>query len=625
MLNAGQRIGSYVVVRHLADGGTSEVYLVSQEERSFALKILKESLAYVPVLQARLINEAVFLESLDIEGVVRVFGNGDFHERPYYVMEYLPTSLADQLSGPLSPIEILPRMATLARILAELHARGCVHRDVKPQNLLFTDDGQLRLADFGHAKLPHEEHSLIPHSTESGAFLGTRGYAAPEQLLNAKLVDGRADVYALGLVLFEALAGHPPFSGASSEDLARHRLTKRAPRLSASSLAISQELVTLVAQMLECSPQNRPTAREVAEQLERLPRNYFPAPSRRRYAVALVLPLFLSFPMKQVGLADFDAAPDAKTRDEAIAVLPKPESLSFPTQQAGLADFDKVLDEKTLDEAIALLSKADSASPGTFEQAKRTQKLADLARELGQLDQSKDLYLAAYQQFDLLQKLTSQANCATRLADMYLHLGELSHAGTFYDGARDLRDSRRVRQDNPDEAVYFFALYHLGLFFIEQEHWAQARQKLLAAREATTKPLWLARTEERLASLPYAQDREAHAQSALGQAEAALHQNPKSHRTRLVLIRTEFRLGRVRQNMPLQRQALDELWSMWTQDKRRALWGHELMELLMESLKHGFQDVFLRTKAREVLEEMKRQDQWRSDVHVNAWRKQLGI
>ena len=131
-LLVGQRISSYVVADLLGEGGTSEVYLVHRDDQSFALKILKEEHRRNAVQQARLVNEAEALRVLDIPGVVQVFGDGDFEGRPYYVMEYLPTTLAERLGMPLLPSQIVPVIEKLARILAQLHAHGYVHRDIKP-------------------------------------------------------------------------------------------------------------------------------------------------------------------------------------------------------------------------------------------------------------------------------------------------------------------------------------------------------------------------------------------------------------------------------------------------------------------------------------------------------------
>ena len=120
----GQRIGLYVVADLLGEGGTSDVYLVRRDGEPFALKILKEEHRRSAVQQARLINEAEVLRVLDISGVVRAFAEGDFEGRPYYVMEYLPTTLAARLGKPLLPAQILPVIARLTHILTELRQRG---------------------------------------------------------------------------------------------------------------------------------------------------------------------------------------------------------------------------------------------------------------------------------------------------------------------------------------------------------------------------------------------------------------------------------------------------------------------------------------------------------------------
>ena len=149
MVPVGQCIGRYVVAGFLGEGGTSDVYLVQADGKSFALKILKEAHRLNTALQARLINEGEALRRLDIDGVVRIFDVGDESGRPFYVMERLIDSLSARLSRALPPSDVVPIIRQAARILSELHARGVVHRDVKPSNLLFARDGSVRLTDFG--------------------------------------------------------------------------------------------------------------------------------------------------------------------------------------------------------------------------------------------------------------------------------------------------------------------------------------------------------------------------------------------------------------------------------------------------------------------------------------------
>ena len=135
MFPVGARIGTYVVEALLGKGGTSEVYLVRRDGACFALKILKEEHRQNTALQARLINEAEALQQLDVEGVVQVFDAGDEAGRPFYVMERLSDSLATRLLRPLHPSEAVSIIRHIARILSDLHARGVVHRDVKPDKI----------------------------------------------------------------------------------------------------------------------------------------------------------------------------------------------------------------------------------------------------------------------------------------------------------------------------------------------------------------------------------------------------------------------------------------------------------------------------------------------------------
>lgn len=590
MLKAGQRLGSYVVVSHLADGGTSEVYLVQAGAQRFALKILKASLAHFTALQARLLNEAVTLEALRIPGVVQVFGNGDFQGRPYFVMEYLPGSLAQKLTLEPSLAEVLALAESLGRILSALHARGIVHRDVKPQNVLFSQSGELRLIDFSHAKLPSDDEAVVPHSTETGAFLGTRDYAAPEQMLNAKGVDGRADVYALGVLLFEGMCGRRPFAAATDEELARQRLTRRAPRLSSLTTRVPPPLDRLLAQMLERSPRNRPTAAELLVQFASIPRQYAASSSQWHWAA---IPLLLT--------------------------------LSCPSGLRSLSDLDEVLDEEPLDNAVTLLSEAGPAPLSSPQAAEQTQKRADLLREQGYLAPAASLYAEAGEGFAALKLLKQQADSETRLADMYLHQGRTSDAYTLYEDAQSLRGLRAARRETPGGREFFFTPYRFGLFYMEQGDWDKARKKLREARDAAAAigPLWLARTEERLASLPGEQDGPALAQAALQHADIALHQQPDSRRARMVYLRAQFRLGTLRQDEAMQRTALEGLRSVWSQDMRRGLWAHDFVELLMEGLRSEPGRADLKAQAASVLNEMHRRSQWQDDVHVQRWRDEI--
>lgn len=589
-LPVGLRIGSYVIAEYLGEGGTSEVYLVRRDEESFALKILKEEERQSEVLQTRLINEAASLRQLNVEGVVRVHDEGDFAGRPYYVMEYLPSSLVDRLQRPLWPSQIVPNIRTILRILSVLHESRFVHRDVKPSNILFAPDGSVRLADFGHAKLPMEQLAVVPHSTQTGAFLGTREYAAPEQFLNAKTVDGRADVYAVGLILFEALAGRRPFPTENPEELARLRLTVRAPRLSSPLVELSPQLVTLVAKMLERSPQSRPTAKEVESSLASLPQTRYAAATWRRYAVLLMLPALLSLP------------------------LCRPP----------ISEMDRILDEQSLSDANVFLWETAQSAMSPLEQAQLLQKRADIQREQGQLAEAARLYSDASTQFHALSERKGEADSINRLADMRLHQGDTASAQRLYSQSVALRGERAARKEDLSPDEFYFAPYRLGLLAIEQADWALARDKLKEALRLPLKPLWRARTEERLASLPAQEDAVQLSESALVHATQALREQPSSKLAHAVFLRVQLRHRMLRPNVSGARDLYEELHAMWSQDKQRGIVAHEYLELLMEGIEREPNQAERSIKAREVLRELQQRGQWQDDVHIQRWKVRLG-
>jgi serine/threonine protein kinase len=597
MVPVGCCIGQYVVASLLGVGGTSEVYLVQRDGESFALKLLKEAHRQSTALQARLVNEAIVLRKLAVEGVVRVFDEGDFAGRPYYVMEYLPAALSSRLMVRLRPSEIVPVITRLLQIVAELHALGYVHRDVKPSNLLFAPDGSLRLADFGHAKLPPLESSVIPHSTETGAFLGTREYAAPEQLVNAKEVDGKADVYALGIILYEALAGERPFQHHRPEDLVRLRLTERAPPLSAVRSDLSPLLVSIVAQMLERSPSKRPSASVLVQRLATVPLVYLPRASWGRYAVLLFLPSFLSVSAGSFSRSD------------------------------RFEPFGTALDEGSLDQARELLQQTKQQATTAELAAKVFQKEADLQRELGQLQEARRLYAQAHQRFVRLAVRSSEASSAIRLADTLLHLGEIDAAQDLYEQAME---EQSVAPSHPQKASakpspVHIALYHKGLYFIARQQWERAHQTLRRAANAAQKePLWLARTEERLASLPTEPDPLPLLRSAIEHAEQALATSKASRRAQLALLRARHRHALLTGNATVMEEVYASLSALWSQDKQRGLLAHDYLELLMEGIAAFPARIDWKTQARSVMVELEARAQWQQDVHVMAWKAKLG-
>ena len=253
--------GRYRLGGRLGGGAVADVYeaLDDRLQRSVAIKVFRGNAA--EQLQ-RHEAEMRTLAALDHPSLVTVFdaGTDEASGRPFLVMQLVegPT-LGDELrSGRLSPDKAARYGAELAEALAYVHERGLVHRDVKPANVLISSDGRVHLADFGIARLVDSAHE-----TKTGDVLGTPAYFAPEQVAG-ETVGPPADIYALGIVLFEALTGGRPYEGTAVE-VAMARLA-RDPDIPADLPAGWQ---SLLAAMTRRDPAARPTAVQVATTLRR--------------------------------------------------------------------------------------------------------------------------------------------------------------------------------------------------------------------------------------------------------------------------------------------------------------------------------------------------------------------
>lgn len=212
-----RKLGPYVFVRELARGGMGAVYEVIDEHTGthYALKTLLPSLGEAAVEElARFRREAEVMGKLNHPRVVRIHAAVLSGESPYLVQDLLSGGTLDdriQSSGSLDISEAVRVAAELARGLEHSHEQGVLHRDLKPKNILFNDQGEPQLVDFGLAYVSETSERL----TETGTLMGTPGYMAPEQAEGGGKVDARTDVYGLGAVLYAMLTGQPPFKGAS--------------------------------------------------------------------------------------------------------------------------------------------------------------------------------------------------------------------------------------------------------------------------------------------------------------------------------------------------------------------------------------------------------------------------
>jgi serine/threonine protein kinase len=250
-LSAGTLAGQYVIKRLIGSGGGGMVYAAEHQvlKRPAAVKVLRRDKAALPSMLARFVREAQAVNMIGHPNIVDIFEFGELPDgRPFYVMELLDGSNLRKLlhlHGRFSPSEVIDIFEPICAALEAAHRAGVVHRDLKASNISVLDDGAKRvvkLLDFGIAKLLHPEANGAG-LTEAGSMLGTSHYMAPEQI-RGEQVDARADVYALGVLLYQLLTGQYPFHSEQSEEIAWMHLTSPIPRPSqVAPVAIALDLV----------------------------------------------------------------------------------------------------------------------------------------------------------------------------------------------------------------------------------------------------------------------------------------------------------------------------------------------------------------------------------------------
>jgi tRNA A-37 threonylcarbamoyl transferase component Bud32 len=260
--------GRYRLVELLGQGGMATIYRArdAQLERDVAVKLLRPEFGRDPDFLARFRDEARSAASLSHPNVVSVFDFGEDASGPFIVMELVDgEDLASILrgNGPLAPRQAARISAEVAKALQAAHARGIVHRDVKPSNILVSRDGRVKVADFGIARAVTESQLTLP-----GTTMGSVHYFSPEQA-RGEVATAASDVYALGIVLFESLTGQRPFSGDGAAAVAMARLTSPPPVPSAVRSTVPPELDQIVQRAMALEPADRyPSAAAMASALE---------------------------------------------------------------------------------------------------------------------------------------------------------------------------------------------------------------------------------------------------------------------------------------------------------------------------------------------------------------------
>jgi tetratricopeptide (TPR) repeat protein len=268
-MQAGTEIaGRFRVVAQVGAGGMGEVYRARdlRLERDVAIKVPPAGLTADPDRLQRFEREARAAAALNHPNILALYDVGEHEGAPYLVSELLEgESLRERLAGGALPVKEVVRIGVqVARGLAAAHAKGIVHRDLKPDNLFLTADGTVKILDFGLASLRREaaedevasEAATATAVTAAGVVLGTAGYMAPEQVRGRK-VDQRADIFALGCVLYELLTGRRAFAGGTTADTLGAILRDEPEPIGSFAVGVSPAIAELVSRCLEKSPEER--------------------------------------------------------------------------------------------------------------------------------------------------------------------------------------------------------------------------------------------------------------------------------------------------------------------------------------------------------------------------------
>lgn len=270
----GRRLGDYHLLRRLGRGGMADVYLAEQESlgRKVAFKVLKHHLAADPSYVQRFLREARAAASLIHANIVQIHEVGCIDGVHFIVQEYVEGQNLKQLIERKGTLDASAAVSVMRQVASALHKAAqqkIIHRDIKPENIMLSRAGEVKVADFGLARVEREGQAV--NLTQVGVTVGTPLYMSPEQV-EGRAVDSRSDLYSFGVTCYQMLAGRPPFEGDSPLSIAVQHLKKEPPRLDVQRSDLPSGLCRIVHKLMAKRPEDRyPTALEVLKDLRSVP------------------------------------------------------------------------------------------------------------------------------------------------------------------------------------------------------------------------------------------------------------------------------------------------------------------------------------------------------------------
>jgi serine/threonine protein kinase len=253
-----QRIGRYDIKSLIGQGGMSTVYLGydPRSQREVAIKVLPPYYLHSTKFRERFEREALMIALLEHPAIVPVYDLGEEEGQPYIVMRYMSGgSLSDKLKkGPIPLRACMEMYLRLAPALDSAHARGVTHRDVKPDNLLFDKYDNVFLSDFGLARL---RETIGFANISDGSIMGTPAYMSPEQIQGDHAIDGRSDIYSMGVVLYQMLCGSVPFSGTTAASVMMMHLVTPVPQIIDANKTLPQGIQSVLDMAMAKKPDDR--------------------------------------------------------------------------------------------------------------------------------------------------------------------------------------------------------------------------------------------------------------------------------------------------------------------------------------------------------------------------------